>query len=67
MVTGVVKYDPLLSRYVLVVEGVSGFDTQEALKKYDGKEVRFTLASLETIATLTALVESGDVSLPKPD
>ena len=63
MVTGVVQYDPSLKRYVLIVEDQKGFDPQEAFKKYEGKEVRFTLASMETIATLSALVQNGDLQL----
>jgi hypothetical protein len=64
MVNGVVTYDPHIARFVLVVDENSvAFDTQQALKKYEGKEVRFTLASMETIANLTELVQSGEVPI----
>lgn len=61
LIEGVVEQDPMTDRYVIRTE-VNGkpftFDVQEALGKLKGREVRFTLASLENLAKLAALVES---------
>lgn len=61
LIEGVVEQDPMTDRFVIRTE-VRGkpatFDVQEALGKLVGQEVRFTLASVENLAKLAALVES---------
>jgi hypothetical protein len=61
LIEGTVEQDPMTDRYVIRTEDAQGrpkiFDPQEALAKYKGKEVRFTLATFENLARLAAMVE----------
>jgi hypothetical protein len=61
LLEGVLEQDPLTDRFYLRTEDAQGrpvnIDLQEAMGKYIGKEVRFTLASFETLGRLAALVE----------
>lgn len=51
----------MTDRYVIRTEDVEGrlvvIDIQEILAKYNGKEVRFTLASFENLQKLAEMVE----------
>lgn len=64
LIEGVVEQDPMTDRYVIRVEqpdgSVTTFDVQKALEEYNGQEVRMTLATLQTLETLTDLIESGN-------
>lgn len=61
LIEGIVEQDPMTDRYVIRTEDVEGrlvvIDIQEILAKYNGKEVRFTLASFENLQKLAEMVE----------
>ncbi len=67
LVEGIVELDPLTGRLVLSSRDLQGrvivFDPQVALEKYKGQEVRFTLASFETLGKMQRMVEEGEVTL----
>ncbi len=72
LLEGVIERDPLTGDYHLVTEegGVAKIHTmQELLAKYDGKEVRLTLASFEDLEQLAELAgqlsHTTSPSLPK--
>lgn len=64
LVTGIVERAPE-GAWVLRVtqdDGTHGyFPLEQVLQKYEGQEVRFTIATTDTIAKITALV--GDVQV----
>jgi len=61
LIEGIVEQDPMTDRYVIRTENVEGrtvvMDIQEILAKYNGKEVRFTLASFENLQKIAEMVE----------
>jgi len=63
IIEGVVEQDPMTDRYVIHGSDHEGrpvtIDLQGLLSSYKGKEVRLTLASLEDLARLAALVEKA--------
>lgn len=65
MVEGVVELDPMSGRMVLRVpqeDGTNDFlDIQDQLVKQLGKEVRFILTPMASIAELAKLVGTGEV------
>jgi hypothetical protein len=65
LVTGVVERHPTGGAWVLRVVQDDGtpayFPLEQVLHQYEGHEVRLTLATMETINRLTALV--GDVQI----
>jgi len=74
LIEGVVEQDPMTDQYVIRTEDAQGkpvtIDVQELLSRYVGKEVRFTLASLENLEALARLVEeqgSGQVAGIQPE
>lgn len=62
LLEGVVEQDPLTDHYQIRTVDSDGrhvsVDLSELLERYRGKPVRLTLASLENLAKLAALVES---------
>lgn len=59
---GVVERDPLTDRYRIMSRGQNGAeyqDVQDLLALFEGKEVRFTLASFEGLARLAQMVEDA--------
>lgn len=59
---GVVERDPMTERYRIVSRGPNGVecqDVQELLALFEGKEVRFTLASFEGLSRLAQMVEDA--------
>lgn len=60
LIEGVLEQDPMTDRFYIRTEvrgRPANFDIETALKQYVGQEVRFTLASFETLGRLAALVE----------
>jgi hypothetical protein len=61
LIEGIVEQDPMTEQYVIRTETTEGrvlvVDIQEILAKYNGKEVRFTLASFENLQKLAEMVE----------
>jgi hypothetical protein len=64
LIEGVVEQDPVTDRFVIRMDNddgtVSMFDVQEALARYNGQEVRMTLATLQTLAMLVTMAEGGN-------
>lgn len=56
IIDGVVVYDENLKRYVLIDDEGVGFDVQAALKSLNGKQIRMTMISFESIQTLENLM-----------
>lgn len=72
LLEGVVEFDPVLRRFHITVnEGGRAkiHDLQELLAKYEGQEVRLTLASFDELSQLAELAEKAgafdDGTLPK--
>lgn len=67
MVEGVVELDPMTGRMVLRIQRPDGgndfMDIQEQLERHKGKEIRFIVTPLESIAELARMVESGELDL----
>lgn len=61
LIEGVVEQDPMTDRYVIHTQDPQGrpvtVDIQALLAKFNGQEVRLTLASFENLAKLAQLVE----------
>lgn len=68
LVEGVVEQDPMSDRYVIRTQlddgSVRVFDPQEALGKYVGREVRFTLATFDTLNEIAAFLEQSQTQDP---
>lgn len=66
-IEGTVFYDPDVERYVVsgtTSEGKAAFlDPHQALKKYNGQQVRMIITPFSTIAKLTELVEKGEMTV----
>jgi hypothetical protein len=64
---GVVEIDPMTGRMTIRSEnrrgGFTYFDVQEALTKYEGREVRVVIVPQDTINQIATLVENGDLPL----
>jgi len=63
LIEGVVEYNTMTDRYQIVTLEAEGsaktVDVQDLLGQYEGKEVRFTLASFDNLSELAKLVESA--------
>jgi len=58
LIEGAVERDPVTDRWRIRTSPSETFDVQDALSKFEGKDVRFTLISFDQLAKLAALVES---------
>jgi len=62
LIEGTIEQDPMTDRWTIRTTNADGnpatFDVQDALSALAGKEVRFTLVSLENLAKLAELVEN---------
>lgn len=62
IIEGVVEQDPVTDRFTIRTVNAAGqpevVDILELFQKVQGSEVRFTLATLENLAQLAALVEA---------
>lgn len=62
LIEGIVEQDPMTDEYVIRTIDAEGrpqtFSIQEALSSLKGKQVRFTLASIENLAKLAQAMES---------
>lgn len=72
LLEGIVEYDPIVGRFhIMINEGgrAKTYDLQELLAKYEGQEVRLTLASFDELAQLADLAGKvgafDDGALPK--
>lgn len=65
MVEGVVELEPMTGRMVLRIPQDDGsnlfLDIQEQLAKHQGKEVRFIVTPMASIAELARLVDVNDI------
>lgn len=58
IVDGVVSKDTTRNEYVLIDEDGVGFSSQEVLKGLEGKKVRLTIISFESIEAMEKLLSS---------
>jgi hypothetical protein len=58
IIDGTIVHDPEKGEYVIVDSDGSAFSTQEWFKLNEGKQVRFTCASFETIATIERMIQA---------
>lgn len=63
IVDGVVIWDGILGRYVLVDEDGVGFDPHSVLEGLDGKRVRLTMVSFEAMDKIEQIVRQSGVEL----
>jgi len=67
MTEGFVELDPMSGRMVLRIPQENGaneyLDVQDFLTSYNGRQVRFIITPVETIAKLAEMVASGEVSV----
>ena len=65
MTEGFVELDPMSGRMVLRIPQANGenefVDVQDFMTLYNGKQVRFIVTPIETIAKLAEMIESGEV------
>lgn len=59
---GVVSLDPDTGEYVVVDSDGVAFSSQAFFKTIEGKQVRFTCATYETISTIEQLMKSAQTS-----
>jgi hypothetical protein len=63
LIEGTIEQDPLTDRFSVRTVDAGGkpisVDIGELLAKFVGKEVRFTLASIEALGELAKMVEEG--------
>lgn len=66
LIEGVIEKDAKTNKVYIRVDTGPGtsalFDVEAAFTNYVGKEVRFTLATFETLETLQGLVGEGDAT-----
>jgi hypothetical protein len=63
MVEGIVELEPMSGRMVLRIQQADGsnvfLDVQECMERYQGKEVRFILTPMSTVAEVAKMVAAG--------
>jgi hypothetical protein len=58
IIDGIVTLDPNTQRFVLVDEDNKGLDLQVALQHLDGKRIRLTIVSFETMEALESMLNA---------
>lgn len=59
IIDGTIVYDPEKSEHVIVDSDGVAFSTQEWFRINEGKQVRFTCASFETMATIEQMLKAA--------